>query len=85
MNLQKNYMLLLFGTIVFGVVLILISIPLFSSINLRASAMNDMISFLFVNIAACFLFMTAFGFIKKGDVNLFYYKLIWMQDILIIL
>ena len=85
MNLQKNYILLLFGTIVFGVVLILISIPLFSSINLRVSAMNDPISFYLVNIAACLLFMTAFGFIKQGNINLLYYKLIWMQDNLIIL
>ena len=85
MNLQKNYFLLIFSTIVFGFFSILISIPLFSIVDINPWALWDTISLLFVNIAACFLFMVAFGHIKKSNLKLFYYKLIWIQEILIIL
>ena len=85
MKLQKNYILLSFATITFIVFSILLSILLFVTNGIFPGAIWDSISFIIVNIAACLLFMTAFGFIKQGNINLLYYKLIWMQDNLIIL
>ena len=85
MKLQKNYILLSFATLLFFGLMILLSILLFEKANIRPGAIWDAISFVIVNIGAYVLFMIAFGNVKKSNTDFFYYKLIWMQDMLVIL
>ena len=85
MKLQNNYILLSFATIVFALFLFLIAMPLFNVVDLRPLAINDPISFMIVNFSAYLLFLISFGFIRKCNSNFFYYKLMWMQEMLIIL
>ena len=85
MKLQKNYILLSFATLLFIGLMILLSILLFEKANIRPGAIWDAISFVIVNIGAYVLFMIAFGNVKKSNKEFFYYKLIWMQDMLVIL
>ena len=65
--------------------MILLSILLFVSNNIFPGAMWDAVSFLIVNVCVCLLFITAFGIIKNSNKNYFYFKLVWMQEMMIIL
>ena len=85
MNLQKNYILLSFATLLFIGFMILLSILLLAKNNIFPGAIYDLLSFSIVNIGAYLLFMMAFGIVKKSNSDFFYYKLIWMQEMLVIL
>ena len=85
MNLQKNHILLIIAHIIFIGLLAFLTIPIFSKADLFFGSVWDSISLCLVNVSAYLLFMVVFGFIKKSNVDFFYFKLIWIQEILIIL
>ena len=85
MNLQKNHILLFIAFIIFIVLSAFLSIPIFSKADLFFGSVWDSISLCLVNVSAYLLFMAVFGFIKKSNTDFFYFKLIWIQEILIIL
>ena len=85
MNLQKNHILLFIAFIIFIGLSAFLSIPIFSKANLFFGAYWDLISLYIVYVSAYLLFMVVFGFIKKSNTDFFYFKLIWIQEILIIL
>ena len=85
MNLQKNYILLFIAFIIFIGLSAFLSISIFPKADLGIENLWDGISLLLVNVSAYLLFMLVFGFIKKSTLSFFYFKLIWIQEIFIIL
>ena len=85
MNLQKNYILLFIAFIIFIGLSAFLSISIFPKADLGIENLWDGTSLLLVNVSAYLLFMLVFGFIKKSTLDFFYFKLIWIQEIFIIL